>query len=60
MNKLLSTAEVAEILGIGVDKVRDFIAEGKLKASKLGGNGKSRRHWRIKQTDLEAFIEGKI
>ena len=57
MNKLFTTSQVAEILGIKkLNTIYRWIKDGRLKATKLGGNGKSKRPWRIKQGDLEAFI----
>jgi len=34
-----------------------MLREGTLRGFKLGGHSE-RRHWRIKQQDLEAFIDG--
>ncbi len=59
MDNLLTTREVANILGVKkLDTVYEYIHTGKLKARKIGGNGRSKRHWRVKQADLEAFING--
>lgn len=58
MEKLLSTKEVGEILGVRSARVCRYIKDGRLSASKPGGNGKSKRHWRIKPVDLEAFVSG--
>ena len=57
-NKLLNTREVTGVLGVSLITVYSYIASKKLKAHKLGGNGKSKRHYRIWQKDLEAFIAG--
>ncbi len=59
MNKLLTTSEVCIILGIkSRATIYTYIATGRLKAHRLGNGQK--RHWRIYQNDLEAFIrEGK-
>jgi len=53
---LLSTTQAMEFLDIDWNAIYTYIAEGKLKAHKLGGNGKSRRHWRIWYSDLVAFV----
>ena len=53
---LLSTKEAMEFLGIDWNAIYTYIAEGKLRAHKLGGNAKSRRHWRIWYSDLVAFV----
>ena len=60
MKKLLNTKEACEYLGIlKLGTLYSYISSGQLKAHKLGGNGNSRRHWRIKVEDLEDFINGK-
>ncbi len=57
MQRLLKTNDVAQILGVRRNALYSYIAIGKLKAHKLGGNGRhTKRHWRIKQKDLDAFI----
>jgi len=55
-DRLLSSREVMEFLGIDWNAIYTYIAEGKLKAHKLGGNSKSRRHWRIWYSDLVRFV----
>ena len=55
-DRLLSTKEAMEFLGIDWNAIYTYIAEGKLRAHKLGGNAKSRRHWRIWYSDLVAFV----
>ena len=50
--KLLTPAQVAERLQITERTVYEWISGGKLTALKLG------RLWRIRQDDLEAFLEG--
>ena len=57
-DKLLNTREAMEYLKIDWNAIYTYISEGKLKAHKLGGNGKSRRHWRIWESDLIKFING--
>ena len=60
LEKLFNTREVAEILGVHINTVWTYILSGKLKASKLGGNHKPNPHkqWRVKESDLNAFING--
>lgn len=53
--KILTTHQVAEQLGVSLTTVYSYIYSGMLKAHKLGGQT-SRRHWRIKESDLETFI----
>ena len=49
-DKLLTIEEVAEILRVSSRSVNRYIESGRLKASKLGV-------WRIKQSDLDRFLE---
>jgi excisionase family DNA binding protein len=61
MEKLYTTQEVADILRVKINKVYEFIATGKLKAIKLGGDRdgepeKSQRHWRVTETALNEFL----
>lgn len=48
--KLLTIEEVAKILRVSTRSVNRYIESGRLKASKIGV-------WRIKQSDLDAFLE---
>lgn len=48
--RFLSTQEVAEILGVRVETVRNYVKRGKLPAVKLG------RDYKIAQRDLEEFL----
>lgn len=59
-NRLLSTTEVRRILNVSLATLYQYINEGKLPAVKLGvpANDKSRRHWKIRQQDLDDFISG--
>jgi len=50
IEKLLTIEEIAEILRVHTRTVTRYIESGRLKASKLGV-------WRIKQSDLSAFLE---
>jgi len=68
VNKWLNTKQACEILGIKqMETIYSYIRDGvktedgktvKLKAYKPGGNGKNRRHWRIRERDLEEFLTG--
>lgn len=58
MRNILTTRQVAEELGVKIGAVYSYIKEGTLRAYKIGGYSK-RRHWRIKVTDLESFINGR-
>lgn len=50
IEKLFTIEEVAKILRVHTRTVTRYIEAGRLKASKLGV-------WRIKQSDLNAFLE---
>lgn len=50
VEKYYSTEDVAEILGFKEKTVREWLRTGKLKGKKVG------RVWRIKESDLEEFI----
>ena len=54
VEKLLTPEEAAELMGVNADTVRNWLRRGTLKGVKLGG-----RIWRIKEKDLEAFIDNK-
>lgn len=58
MNQTLNTRQVAERLGVCMNTIYKYLYSGILKGYKLGGNGKSHRHWRIKVSDLDHFISG--
>ena len=55
---ILTAQEVAKRLGVHLFTVYEYLKSGLLKGHKLGGNSDSKRHWRIKVTDLDNFIEG--
>ena len=50
MEKLLTTQEVADYLGLTQRTIYTYIQSGSLRAIKIG------REWRIKESELEAFI----
>lgn len=50
--KLLTVQEASRSLGVTAKSVRDFIASGELRASKIG-------QWKISQADLDAFVESR-
>lgn len=45
--------QVAELLNVSYQTVRDMIVSGKLKAFKAG------RQWRIKESELDRYIESR-
>jgi excisionase family DNA binding protein len=52
LEKLLSTQEAADILGVHVQTIRQFIRRGELPAVEI-----SARLYKIRPEDLEKFIE---
>jgi excisionase family DNA binding protein len=54
LEKLLSTREAADILGVHVQTVRQYIRRGELPAVKI-----SPRLYKVRPEDLERFIEDK-
>ena len=50
MEKLLTTQEVADYLALTQRTIYTYIQSGSLRAIKIG------REWRIKESELEAFI----
>ena len=58
-DELITVQEAAIILNVTELIVRRYIKENQLRAFKLGnGNpNKQGRHWRIKRSDLDAFVE---
>lgn len=52
----LSTAEAATASGYSAWWIRRLIASGELKAHRRAGGGKP--HWRIRRSDLNAFLAG--
>jgi len=59
-DKLLTIAEVVQELRISRNKVYEFIHKGVLRAYRLNDVGRKRKYsrkpWRIKQSDLEEFV----
>lgn len=56
--QLLSAQQAADQLGVHRKTVCDLIAAGQIVASNIGGRGTGKR-WRIKQADLDRFIESR-
>lgn len=50
-NEIMTVSEVAEYLKISEVTTYKFVQEGKIPGFKIG------RHWRIKRSDLDEFIE---
>jgi excisionase family DNA binding protein len=50
--ELLTPAEVAQRLRVSEDAVYLWLREGKLRGLKVGG-----RLWRVRPSDLEAFLQ---
>jgi len=49
--KLYTIDEIAEILKVTQRTIYNYIKSGALKAIKIG------KYWRVKQSDLEQFLE---
>lgn len=56
MNKIFTTRQVSGLLNIHINTVYNYIHSGVLKAFKLGGTN-SVKHWRIREKDLESFMQ---
>jgi len=52
--KLLTPETAAEALGISPKTLKDWLRAGKIKGVKIG------RAWRIREADLQVFIESGI
>ena len=62
-DKVLNITEVAEQVKtrLGINRrttIYEWLRRGLLRGYKLGGNGDNKRPWRVKQADLDAFING--
>jgi hypothetical protein len=53
---LLSTREVAELLGIRVHSVLSLIASGDLKAADVSIRQSRRPRWKVAQEDIDSFL----
>lgn len=51
--KLLTLAQVTEILNMGMPALRSLLSSGELRGVQLGG----RRMWRVSEDDLAAYLE---
>lgn len=51
--KLLTLAQVTEILNVGMPALRSLLSSGELRGVQLGG----RRMWRVSEDDLAAYLE---
>jgi len=51
MDKLLTPEQAAEILGVKLRTMREWLRTGRIKGVKAGAL------WRIRENDLEAFIK---
>lgn len=52
-DKLLTTEQVADRLGLSVWTVRKWLEQGKLRGSLLSRRG----GWRVREADLNAYLE---
>lgn len=51
MEMFLAPEDAAEVLGVSRKTVREWLRRGKLRGVKVG------RLWRIRESDLEAFLD---
>ena len=51
MREVYTVRDVAQRLHLTTETIRDYLQEGKLKGFKVG------KQWRVREQDLEAFIE---
>ena len=51
MEDLLTVEEISKKCKVPINTVREWIRKNKLVGVKLG------KHWRVKESDLESFIE---
>lgn len=52
--RLLTLAQISEILNVGMPAVYALVSSGELRALQLSGG---RRMWRVGEDDLEAYLE---
>jgi excisionase family DNA binding protein len=55
-SRLLAPAQVAELLGIGVDEVVSLVHEGQLRGMRVG----SPARWRIEEDSVEQYLADQI
>jgi excisionase family DNA binding protein len=51
--RLLSLAQVAEILSVAVDEVMMLITEGRIRGVRVGGTGR----WRVDQSSVSEYLD---
>lgn len=56
---MLTTKQVADRLNISTDQVLKLIQSGDLPAFNLAPSGAARAFWRVKESDLAAFLESR-
>lgn len=49
--ELMSTSEAAELLDVHVNTIKNWIADGKLPAVRIG------RSWKVRRSDLDAILQ---
>jgi excisionase family DNA binding protein len=54
---LLTPAQVAEVLSVDVGKVTGLCKSGELRASNVARVVGKKARWRIRQADLDAFLD---
>lgn len=56
---LLSTRDVAELLGVNPQTVRELADSGELPSTKFGEGPESSRRWRFRAEDVEAYLDAR-
>ena len=51
-NEIFTVAQTAEYLQLSIKTIRRLVSDNKIRASKL-----SNRSWRIRKSDLDAYIQ---
>ncbi len=54
VDKVLNTAQLGEFLAVSQETVAHWCAQGRLPGFKIGGE------WRVRQSDLNRIIQGKV
>ena len=55
----LTTSDIAEMLGVAIDKVHGWLASGELRAINVAQRPGGRPRWRISRADLDAFLSAR-
>ena len=59
-DRILTTAEAAEMVGVNESRIRQWIEGGSLPAERATASRRGRSGWRIKETDLTEFNQRRL